>query len=466
MIKRLGTINAAVYFIIWLAALYLLMTVGAGNLKLFFWGSLIYIDALSALLVFTTATVTLAAALFSVSFIATDLSLGKITLNKALLYYILFNLFAAAMFLVPLINNLGFLWMAIELTTLISSFLVGFYNTKHSVEAAWKYLIICSVGITLALFGAILFAFALSTATGLKNLNWTDLLASAKLLDPEIIKVAFIFILVGYGTKAGLAPMHTWLPDAHSQAVSPISAMLSGVLLKCSLYAILRFGIVVTQCCGAPFYTNLMLGFGLLSLAVAGVFIITQKDLKRLLAYSSVEHLGLISIGIGLNSPLALFGALLHLFNHAVGKALMFFGAGRVTQAYGTHDLAQISGVSRALPVTGFTLLIGVFALIGFPPSAIFISEFYLVSAAFLGGHYLIGGLLLGLLAVIGGALLYHFGKILFGRPLQQTVSPAEPLSSWLSYVFLLCFIIGLGIFIPIAFRQSLDAAVSVLRGQ
>lgn len=465
MIKRLGTLNAALYFIIWLAACYLLTVVGAGNLKLF-WGNIFYVDALSALLILTTATVTLAAAFFSISFIATDLAQGKISSAKALLYYLLFNLFAAAMFLVPLINNLGFLWMAIELTTLISSFLVGFYNTKHSVEAAWKYLIICSVGITLALFGAILFTFAFATATGLSSLKWTDLLASAKLLDPKVVKVAFLFILVGYGTKAGLAPMHTWLPDAHSQAISPISAMLSGVLLKCSLYAILRYGIVVTRCCGAPFYSHLMLFFGLLSLAVACVFIITQKDLKRLLAYSSIEHLGLIAIGVGLNSPLALFGALLHMFNHAAAKALMFCGAGRVAQAYGTHDLSKISGISRALPVTGFALLAGIFALVGFPPSAVFVSEFYLVGAAFVGGHYLIGALLLGLLAVIGGTLLYHFGKILFGRPSEQFVSPAEPIGSWLSYGFLLIFIIGLGIFIPGVLRQGLEAAVSVLRGQ
>ncbi|HVN67455.1 MAG TPA: proton-conducting transporter membrane subunit, partial [Candidatus Sulfotelmatobacter sp.] len=250
MSKIVGRLNAAAHFIIWLAALYLLLAVGAGDLKLFFLGGLFYVDALSALLIFTTATVTFAAALFSVSFIAADLAQNKITAKKALLYYLLFNLFAAAMFLVPLINNLGFLWMAIELTTLISSFLVGFYNTKHSVEAAWKYLIICSVGITLALFGAILFTFALAAATGIKSLNWTVLLAAAKTLDPNVVKLAFIFILVGYGTKAGLAPLHTWLPDAHSQAISPVSAMLSGVLLKCSLYAILRYGIVVNKCCG------------------------------------------------------------------------------------------------------------------------------------------------------------------------------------------------------------------------
>lgn len=464
MTKYLGRLNAWLHFFVWIAACFFLWKVGAGNLKIM-WGNFFYVDALSAFLIFTTATINLAVAIFSDSFIATDISLGKITQKKAIYYYLLFNLFAFAMFLVPLINNLGFLWMAIELTTLISSFLVGFYNTKNSVEAAWKYLIICSVGITLALLGAILFAYALTVATGLKSLNWTDLAASAQMLDPNIIKIAFVFIMIGYGTKAGLAPMHTWLPDAHSQAISPVSAMLSGVLLKCSLYAILRYGIVVSQCCGTQFYSNLMLIFGMFSLVVACIFVITQKDIKRLLAYSSIEHIGLIAIGIGLNSPLAMFGALLHLFNHAVSKALMFLGAGRVAQAYGTHDLEKITGVSQTLPVTGIVLLTGILALVGFPPFSIFISEFYLISAAFIGGHFIIGTLLLFILAIIGSALLFHFNKILFGKPTQQVVSPKEPMSGWLAYAFLLMLIIGLGIFIPTILQKSIMSAVGVLRG-
>jgi len=464
MIKRLGIINAAAHFMAWLAALYFFAAVGAGNLKLSL-GSIFYADALSALLVFTTATVTFAAALFSVSFITTDFSLGKITAKKALYYYLLFNLFAAAMFLVPLINNLGFLWMAIELTTLVSSFLVGFYNTRHSVEAAWKYLIICSVGITLALFGAILFTFALATATGIKSLNWTDLLATAKALDPAIVKVAFIFILVGYGTKAGLAPMHTWLPDAHSQAVSPVSAMLSGVLLKSSLYAILRYGIIVNRCCGGNYYGNFMLLFGLLSLAVTCFFIITQKDLKRLLAYHSVEHIGIIAFGVGLNSPLALFGALFHIFNHAVTKSLMFFGAGRVSQAYGSHDLEKLSGIIKTLPFTGLAMLLGAFALVGLPPFSIFTSEIIIVIAAFQSGNFIAAGLFLLLMAVISGAAIYHFAKILFGQPIEPLAAKKEPIENVLTYLFLIIFILGLGLFVPTLLRQSLDAAVNILRG-
>jgi len=465
MVKRIGIINAVIYFFVWLLALYFLAAVGGQNLKLFFM-NIFYVDALSVFLIFTTATVTFAAALFSISFITKDVSLGKISNKKAIAYYLLFNLFAIAMFFVPLINNLGFLWMAIEMTTLISSFLVGFYNTKNSVEAGWKYLIICSVGITLALFGAILFTYALTASTGIKSLNWTDLFVSAKFLNAETIKIAFIFVLIGYGTKAGLAPMHTWLPDAHSQAISPISAMLSGVLLKCSLYAILRYGIIVTKCCGSPFYSKLMIIFGLISLVVACIFIITQKDLKRLLAYSSIEHLGLIAIGIGINTPLAMFGALLHLFNHAASKALMFFSAGRVAQSYGTHDLDKISGVINTIPITGSAMLIGVFALIGFPPSSIFISEFYLASSAFLSGQYIIGALLLLVLAIIGGSLVYHFGRIIFGPPPQNNIKKTEPLNNLMTYAFLIFFIIGLGIFIPDIFQKSIMTAVAVLRGE
>lgn len=465
MIKRLGILNAIVYFFIWVAALYCFGIVGTQNLKLDLFGYL-YVDSLSMLFVLVGATVSFAAAVFSVSFIDTDLKLGKITFKKAWAYYVLFNLFAIAMFIIPLLNNLGSVWMGIELTTLISSFLVGFYNTKNSVEAAWKYLIICSVGITLALFGAILFTFALSTATGIKSLNWTVLAEHAKSFDPNIVKAAFLFILVGYGTKAGLAPMHTWLPDAHSQAVSPISAMLSGVLLKCSLYAILRYGIIVNKSCGPQFYSGLMIGFGLLSLAIAAVFIVTQKDIKRLLAYSSIEHIGLIVIGVGLNSPLAMFGALLHIIGHAVSKALMFLGAGRVVQAYGTHDLGKISGVGRVLPITGLVLLIGVFALVGFPPSLLFISELFMISSAFVGGHFIVGAIMLLLLAAISGALLYHFSGIVFGPKPEQEINSKEPIGNYFVYGFLLIFIIGLGIFVPTVLHQGLTSAVSILRGE
>jgi hydrogenase-4 component F len=259
--------------------------------------------------------------------------------------------------------------------------------------------------------------------------------------------------------------MHTWLPDAHSQAISPISALLSGVLLKISLYAILRFGIIVVKCCGWSFYPNLMLIFGLFSLAVAAIFIIVQKDIKRLLAYSSIEHLGLISIGIGLGSDLAIFAALLHLFGHAITKSLMFFGAGKVAQTYNSHELKDISGVSRVLPATGIALLIGALALIGFPPGSIFISELLLVISAISSRNYFTAGALLFFLAIIGGAILFHFGKVIFGKPPEKELSPNESPGLVLTYVFLIVMIIGLGIFVPTIFRHSILSAVAVIKG-
>jgi len=463
MLKKIGVVNAIIYFMVWLASLYLLVTVGAAGRKIAL--GIFYLDALSALMVFTTATIVLAAAVYSISFIDTDRRLGKFNHSRGLVYYLLFNLFSLSMFLVPLVNNLGLLWVAIELTTLVSSFLVGFYNTKHAVEAAWKYLIICSVGITFALFGTIVFAYALNISTSTNSFNWTDLLAHAGKLDPALVKAAFIFILIGYGTKAGLAPMHTWLPDAHSQAVSPISALLSGVLLKTSIYAILRFGIIAVKCTGWTFYPNLMLGFGLFSLAIAAFFIIVQKDIKRLLAYHSVEHLGIIALGIGLRSDLALFGALFHLFNHAVTKALMFFSAGKVTQTYDSHNMDELPGVSRVLPLTGLAMLIGALALIGFPPSSIFISELLILIAAFKSGNLPAAILFIFFLAVIGGAVLFHFGKVIFGRPPEKKLSSVEAPGLILVYLFLIVFIIGLGIYVPGVFRQCLLSAVEVLKG-
>ncbi|MBI3990690.1 MAG: hydrogenase 4 subunit F, partial [Candidatus Omnitrophica bacterium] len=329
------------------------------------------------------------------------------------------------------------LWVAIEMTTLISAFLVGFYNTKNSVEAAWKYIIICSVGIIFALLGTILFSYAFSASDGIKSLNWHDMAASAGKLDKNILKIAFIFILVGYGTKAGIAPMHTWLPDAHSQAVAPVSALLSGVLLKTAVYAILRFGIIVINGVGFQYFSNLMILLGLISLFVSSSFILVQKDLKRLLAYSSIEHIGIISIGFGLGGPLGFIGAFLHIFNHAVTKSLMFFGAGDIVNAYKKHNMKSIHGVIKALPFTGIMALLGVFALAGFPPFSIFISEIFILIAAFTKGSYVVGGLLLLFLAIIFGAFIYHFGKMLFGNMPKDMTAPKEPLIGKIAFLFL-----------------------------
>jgi hydrogenase-4 component F len=296
--------------------------------------------------------------------------------------------------------------------------------------------------------GTILFSYAFSISGLEKSLNWSTMVGVAHILDKNILKIAFIFILVGYGTKAGLAPMHTWLPDAHSQAVAPISALLSGVLLKTAIYAILRFGIIVIHGVGFEYFSHLMILFGIISLIISSGFILVQKDLKRLLAYSSIEHIGIISIGFGLGAPIAIAGALLHVFNHAVTKSLMFFGAGNIVSFYKKHNMNAIRGVIKAMPFTGIMVLLGMFAIAGVPPFSLFISEFMILIGAFLNGSYLVAGLLLLSLAVIFGAFIYHFGKMLFGNlPKSMSVTP-EPVSSKLAFLFLLVlmFIPGIGL--------------------
>jgi hydrogenase-4 component F len=462
--KVLGILNCIGYLaVLFLSAVILRQIVSSRSSQSFF--GFIYIDALSAFFIFVVSVVAFATALYSVGYINKDIKECVITERKARAYYLLFNLFCSSMFFVPAVNNLGMLWVAIEMTTLISAFLVGFYNTKKSVEAAWKYIIICSVGIILALLGTILFSYAFSISGLSKSLNWSDMVPVAHILDKNILKIAFIFILVGYGTKAGLAPMHTWLPDAHSQAVAPISALLSGVLLKTAIYAILRFGIIVVHGVGFQYFSNLMIMFGTISLVISGGFILVQKDLKRLLAYSSIEHIGIISIGFGLGAPIAIAGALLHVFNHALTKSLMFFGAGNIVSAYKKHNMNAIRGVIKVLPFTGIMVLLGVFALTGFPPFSLFISEIMIIISAFTSGSYFIAALLLLFLAVIFGAFIYHFGKMLFGNLPRGMSKIGEPLSGKLAFIFIFVQISALWVMMPFIKKDLIWIARSLFQG-
>ena len=456
--KFLGIMNCIGYLAVLSFSTILLKEIAlSGSARSFF--NFICLDTLSAFFIFVISVVSFASALYSIGYIKRDREKGVISENKARTYYLLFNLFCCAMFFVPAVNNLGMLWVAIEMTTLISAFLVGFYNKKESVEAAWKYIIICSVGIIFALLGTILFSYAFSISGLSKSLNWSDMVPVAHILDKNILKIAFIFILVGYGTKAGLAPMHTWLPDAHSQAVAPISALLSGVLLKTAIYAILRFGFIVIKGVGFAYFGHLMILFGIISLIVSSGLILAQKDLKRLLAYSSIEHIGIISIGFGLGAPLAVAGALLHVFNHAVTKSFMFFGAGDIVSVYRKHNMNTIRGVIKVLPFTGTMVLLGCFALTGLPPFSIFFSEMMIIIAAFTNGSYLLGGSLLLFLAVIFAAFIYHFGKMLFGNIPKEMSVTGEPLSGKIAFLFLFLLICISGIVLVYAGKDLIWVA-------
>ncbi|OGC05006.1 hypothetical protein A2276_03535 [candidate division WOR-1 bacterium RIFOXYA12_FULL_43_27] len=441
----------------------LIFSISAGYRFLSAPGSL-SVDGLSLFFVFTISTVAFAAALYSGGYIEHEISRNLITKEKARLYYPLFNLFVFAMLLVTTVNNLGLMWVAIEITTLVSAFLVGFHNNKNSVEAAWKYIIICSVGITLALLGTILFSYAFVFSTGAKSLNWTELFSAASRLNPEIVKIAFIFIIIGYGTKAGLAPMHTWLPDAHSQALSPISALLSGVLLKTSIYAILRYGLIADKCLGGSYVSHLLILFGMLSLLVSAGLVLVQKDIKRLLAYSSIEHIGIIALGFGIGGPIGTYGALLHMFNHAVTKSLLFFGVGNIVNVYGSRNIRSIRGALRALPFSGLMVTAGIFALAGFPPFSIFFSEMMILLAAFSRGYAVLGCAMLFFIVIIFGAVIYYFSQVLFGEKPKNIVPYKEPLPGRLAFLFLLVFILVSGWAVPVLL-DGLIRSVLILKG-
>lgn len=430
----------------------------------------LYADALSVLVLLVVAFVSFMAALYSIGYLREDMReqdvTGRETLRHLRRYYVLFNLFVFSMLVVPISNSLGVLWIAIEGTTLASLFLVSFYGTGEALEAAWKYVIIGSVGIALALFGTILAYYSAVQVLGTSyNLNWSVLAPVVAHLDPNVMRLALLFIIVGYGTKAGLAPMHTWLPDAHSEAPSPVSALLSGVLLNCALYGILRYYALAVPALGLAYPSALLLAFGLLSLLVAALLIFRQRDYKRLLAYSSVEHMGIIALGIAFGGPIGFFGALLQIINHAITKSLMFFASGQVLLKYETKDIGRVSGIIKLMPITGTFLLLGGLALTGSPPFGIFISEISIVSAGFQRGYMWAAILMLVLIALVFIGLLFFLNGMAFGKA-PEGVKPGE-----ISYLSLLAMTVSMvlvivfGFFLPTPLSTLLHQAAGVLGG-
>jgi hydrogenase-4 component F len=383
-------------------------------------------------------------------------------------FYGLVFVFLFTMVAVFLSANLGMMWIFVEATTLASALLVGFYNTEGAIEAGWKYLIVCTVGIAFALFGTItLYLAAVKSGVSPQSaLDWSTLMAAAPRLvgARELLKLAFVFVAVGYGTKVGFVPMHSWLPDAHAEAPSPISALLSAVLLNCAMYAILRFDAITSRAIGSGFGHTLLLIFGGVSLAVASLLMIVQRDLKRLLAYSSIEHMGIVAIGIGLGGALGFYGALLHTFNHSIAKTFLFFTAGNVQGNFGTLRMERIRGMASSLPWTGGALILGGLAISGMPPFGLFVSELVILAGAFSTAHYFIAVLMLAGISIVFGALLYHFQHMLMGKPEDVRTRPALRASEiTVMSVCALCLVV-LGVHIPAAFAAILRGAMTVLR--
>jgi hydrogenase-4 component F len=327
------------------------------------------------------------------------------------------SIFVAAMLFAVTVNNLALMWVAIEATTITSAVLIPLHVTKASVEASWKYILLGGVGIALAFAGTVLtyFDFTQRVGAGDSALNWTSVVAAAPLLHAEVLRLAFAFVLLGYGTKAGIAPMHTWLPDAHAEAPSSVSALMSGVLLAVATYAVMRWKAVLDASAVGAAYTNrLLIAFGLLSLGLAAFSLLAQRNYKRMLAYSSVEHSGLIWLGVGLG-PAGVFAAMLHLVNHAIGKSALFLLSGRVLHRYRSTEIASAPGLLGVMPVTGLFFAAGMLALVGLPPFGLFVSELRMIAAGFAEGRPALMTIVLALLVVAFVGLVRSLNRMLHG---------------------------------------------------
>jgi hydrogenase-4 component F len=380
-------------------------------------------------------------------------------------YYLLTNLFLFTMLLSVTANNVGVMWVAVEATTITTAFLIGLEDSREALEASWKYILIGSVGIALAFVGTVLgyFDFVRRVGETPHALNWSVLSAVAVHLNGDVLRIAFVFVLVGYGTKAGLAPMHTWLPDAHSEAPAPTSSMMSGSLLAVALYAILRWKVVVDACIGSVFTDRMLILVGTLSVAVAALLLIRQVSYKRMLAYSSVEHLGLMCVGAGLG-PLGALAALLHMIGHAAGKSLLFLLSGDILEAYGSTRIVAVRGLLRARPLTGALFLLGTLALLGLPPFSLFISEVMIFRAGFLGGRPLVTGLLMLLTLVIFIFLLGYVNRMLHGHPPAELPAASGSLRrEKLPLAFHLAVLLSAGVVIPGPLLDLLRQAAGVI---
>jgi hydrogenase-4 component F len=426
-------------------------------------------DALSAWMVLLIAVVSLATSLYAGGYFRRDLAAGSVTPGRVKEFFVLTPLFTAGMLLVVLANNLGVMWFALEATALSSVLLVALYNRANSLEAAWKYVMLGSLGLALALFGTV-FTYAAAvdpTSSVLPSFNWSHLMSSPSQLNRRMIQLAFVFVLVGYGTKAGLAPMHTWLPDAHSEAPSPTSAMLSGVSLKVALYALLRFHILASACLGSGFSRTALLVFGLGSMCLAAPFILVQTNLKRLLAYSSLEHVGFICVGVGLNSPLTLFGAVLHMGYHALTKPVLFFAAGNIHQACHSLQMRIIGpGLASTLPLTMVCMGLAAVAAIGLPPFGLFFSEMTVLNGGFATGHAAISTLiLLALLASFIG-ILYQLTRILLGTPRAERKKDLAPFHGVPAMGLLLGTLLLFSVWLPSPLLQVMHSAAAIIGGE
>ncbi|HZC54502.1 MAG TPA: hydrogenase 4 subunit F [Xanthobacteraceae bacterium] len=410
-------------------------------------GPYLLVDDLNGTFIVLTTFVGFTTSIFSASYIGHELEIGRLTPPFVRFYHAMYQVLMFAMNLALIANNIGLMWVAIELATLSTVLMVGIYRTHEALEAAWKYFILGSVGIALALFGTILIYMAARPVVGegLDAMEWTTLVTRAGGFDPAMLDLAFVFLLLGYGTKVGLAPLHAWLPDAHAEGPTPISAVLSGLLLNVALYALLRFKMLLAANAEALAPGPLMVTLGLLSLVFAAFMLYRRRDIKRMFAYSSIEHMGIITFAFGMGGPLANFAGLLHMTMHSLTKSAIFFAVGHITQVKGTQRIADMGGLTVTHPVLGWTLILGVVAIAGLPPLGIFMSEFLVVSSTFARAPLLALILVFGILVALA-ALFLRLNSIAFGEPRGPS---AKAKASYLPMFAHLALVLMAGIYLP-----------------
>ena len=464
--EALHTVSVVVVCVL---GVFLALNVMATNDNIFALSKWFNMDSLAAIFVILIGVIGCMTGLFSIPYIRHDIEAGNLDKGQTKIYYVFFSLFVFTMLMAALSNNIIMMWASVEATTLSTVFLVAAYSKKKlSLEAGWKYIIVCTAGVAFGLYATVLtFADAntvLSNSTD--AVLWTSILPVAHQFDPMLMSIAFVFAVIGFGTKAGLFPMHTWLPDAHSEAPSPVSALLSGVLLKCALLVIIRFYVLTCQAVGPEFPQLVMLIIGALSVVVAAVSMYAQNDLKRKLAYSSCENVGFVALCLGFGGPIGVVAALLHCIFHGFTKALMFCLSGNILMTYGTRDLKKIKGVAHVAPFTGTLLGVGFFALAGMPPFAMFTSEI----TAFIAG---IASNLVWLVVVVGLALTIVMAacvKVVTSSVLSKAPEGMEkgdvPAFAFVPEVILLAVILWFGVAMPQPIIQGVENATGIVLQQ
>ena len=425
-------------------------------------GKFFFVDAFNVYLSVLTSFVSMTTAIFSRRYMRREREHGRVGHVGMRFYHSMYQMFIFAMFLCLLTNNIGVLWIAMELATLSTVLLVSLYRTPTAIEAAWKYFILCGVGIAQALFGTVLLYFAAEKVLGEggEALLWTNLSRVSGSLEPTVLSLAFVFLMVGYGTKVGLVPLHNWLPDAHSEGPTPISAVLSGLLLNIALYALVRCKVLVDGSTGTHRAGDIMMGFGILSILVAAFSLLRQKDIKRMFSYSSIEHMGIATFAFGLGGPIATFGALLHMLVHSLAKSSIFFTVGHASQMHMTQEMDRIKGLFKGNPLVGWGLMFGVMAIVGMPPFGIFTSEFLILTATIKDAPLWTPFLLLGL-GVAFAALFRRVQPMVAGE-IPDYQKPMKVAHVPVVLHMLLVLIIGL--YIPDFLNQWFHTAVELLK--